>query len=132
MRAPHLLFLAAMAAGTPALAQGITGPEPLPAENGRFVLTPVEKGFLRLDTRTGAVSLCTVTGQTAECHPAADDLSMADRVQRLRPNDQGAQQPPAALSQSRDDRDMQRAMDFAEMFMRRMIRIMRDETKNPT
>ncbi len=32
------------------------------AENGRYALSPVADGVIRLDTRTGAVSTCTNTG----------------------------------------------------------------------
>jgi hypothetical protein len=33
-------------------------------ENGRYTLSPLTEGVIRLDTRTGAVSTCTDTGTT--------------------------------------------------------------------
>ena len=40
---------------------------------GRFVMTPVEGGFLGMDTLTGAVSLCQRTGGKWACEAVADD-----------------------------------------------------------
>ena len=40
---------------------------------GRFVMTPVEGGFLRMDTQTGAVSMCQRTSGKWACEAVADD-----------------------------------------------------------
>lgn len=46
-------------------------------DNGRFTLSPVADGFLRLDTRTGAVSTCTnKTGWT--CRLVPDERAALD------------------------------------------------------
>ena len=46
--------------------------------DGRFTMTATANGFLRLDTRTGAVSLCVVQGGTAQCRVAADERTALD------------------------------------------------------
>ena len=47
----------------------------LHAENseGRFTMTQTDDGFLRLDTKTGAVALCGRADQTWSCKPVRDD-----------------------------------------------------------
>ena len=101
-------------------------------ENGRFALSPVTEGFVRLDTRTGAVSVCTVTGATAECRAAADDrAALLTEIDRLARRD--AAQPlsrPAPSLPAKEE--VGRAMDIAEEFLRRMMRIMRDEARERT
>ncbi len=116
---------------SPAMAQS-----PASGENGRFQMTPAPNGFLRLDTRTGAVSVCTLTGAAAECRAAADDrAALMDEVERLTKRNadlesSAAKAPPAAGPLRRED--MGKAMDFAEEFIRRMMRAMKDESKDRT
>jgi hypothetical protein len=52
--------------------------------NGRFVMTPVEGGFLRMDTQTGAVSMCQRTSGKWACEAVADDRRAMEReLERL-------------------------------------------------
>lgn len=44
-----------------------------PAASGRFVMTPVEGGFLRMDTDNGVVSLCARKGTDWRCETVPDD-----------------------------------------------------------
>lgn len=49
----------------------------LPADAaGRFSMTPTEDGMLRLDTQTGAVSMCRKTGTSWKCSPVAGGEAM--------------------------------------------------------
>jgi hypothetical protein len=48
------------------------------AENGRYALSPVADGVLRLDTRTGAVSTCTNNGAGWACYAVPDERSALD------------------------------------------------------
>ena len=59
-------------AQTPGAGQTAAPVEPAAAENGRYTMTPAPGGFLRLDTRTGAVALCTVKGPAVTCAASAD------------------------------------------------------------
>jgi hypothetical protein len=78
MRAIAAVLLLVLASGAPALAQGT--PE---SENGRFTFKEVPDGILRLDGRTGQVSLCSKVGAWA-CRTLADDrTALEDEIGRL-------------------------------------------------
>jgi uncharacterized coiled-coil protein SlyX len=67
------VVLSAMASGACA--------EELP---GRYTITPMGDGFLRLDTTTGAVSVCSRTSTGFACEGAADDVAaLKQEVDRL-------------------------------------------------
>lgn len=106
-----------------------TGAEAPAAENGRYSMTPTSDGFLRLDTRTGAVSLCKVENGAARCRTAAEErTALESEIDRLaRENEALRKKQDSAGLPTRKDFD--RAMDYAEEFMRRMMRIMRDDPK---
>jgi hypothetical protein len=59
---------------------GIAAAQAMPdAENdGRYVLSPVIDGVIRLDTRTGAVSTCTNTGTGWACYAVPDERAALD------------------------------------------------------
>ena len=48
------------------------------SENGRYVLSPVAGGVIRLDTRTGAVSSCSNTGTGWACYAVPDERAAMD------------------------------------------------------
>jgi hypothetical protein len=47
-------------------------------ENGRYALSPVADGVIRLDTRTGAVSTCTNNGTGWACYAVPDERAALD------------------------------------------------------
>jgi hypothetical protein len=47
-------------------------------ENGRFTLSPVADGVIRLDTRTGAVSTCSNSGSGWACYSVPDERAAFD------------------------------------------------------
>jgi hypothetical protein len=47
-------------------------------ENGRYALSPIADGVLRLDTRTGAVSTCSNSGAGWACYAVPDERSALD------------------------------------------------------
>lgn len=53
------------------------------SRSGRFVMQPIEGGFLRLDTATGDMSLCAKAGVTFECKPVKDDRDLQAEIARL-------------------------------------------------
>jgi hypothetical protein len=58
---------------------GAVAAQPMPdAENGRYVLSPVADGVVRLDTRTGAVSTCTNSGTGWACYAVPDERAALD------------------------------------------------------
>lgn len=48
------------------------------SENGRYALSPVTDGVIRLDTRTGDVSTCTNTGTGWACYAVPDERAALD------------------------------------------------------
>ena len=53
--------------------------EPLPdGENGRYVLSPLADGVIRLDTRTGSVSTCSNSGTGWACYAVPDERAALD------------------------------------------------------
>jgi hypothetical protein len=122
------LFVAVLAA--PAVA----GTDDAPAsENGRYTMTPVPLGFLRLDTRTGAVSLCTVSETLAQCRAAPDERAVLEtEIARLHDENaalkaSGANVPNTAQS-GPSDAEVDRALAIGEKFIRGMAKIMREES----
>jgi hypothetical protein len=63
---------------------GLGGPaalavQPMPdADNGRYALSPVADGVIRLDTRTGAVSTCSNSGTGWACYAVPDERAALD------------------------------------------------------
>ena len=48
-------------------------------ENGRFALSTTPDGVLRLDTRTGAVSTCNISGTGWACYAVPDERTAFDQ-----------------------------------------------------
>jgi len=64
-----------------AVAVGIGGAAaaPMPdTENGRYTLSPVTDGVIRLDTRTGEVSTCSNNGNGWACYAVPDERAALD------------------------------------------------------
>ena len=54
------------------------------SENGRYTFTPVPDGTLRLDTRTGAVSLCAKKEAAWSCNTVPDERqALENEIARL-------------------------------------------------
>ncbi|TMJ00463.1 MAG: hypothetical protein E6G97_19035 [Alphaproteobacteria bacterium] len=79
MRTLPLLVLALLALAPPAQAQ--TPPD---SENGRYTFSQVPDGMVRLDTRTGAVSLCARKEAGWACNTVPDErLALENEIARL-------------------------------------------------
>ena len=58
---------------------GVATAQSMPdAANGRYALSPVSDGVIRLDTRTGAVSTCTDAGTGWACYAVPDERAALD------------------------------------------------------
>ena len=136
--APALL---ALAMTLPAAAQVREAP-------GRYTMQPVDGGFLRLDTQTGAVTMCRPgAGGTVSCQPSQGDQGLPGEVARLqaenielkaevkrleaiaglgaRGGPQLNSQPPEKL-QLPTEQDVDQALDYVE----RMYKKFRDRLRN--
>jgi hypothetical protein len=69
------LAAAAIAATTAGLVAAQSAPD---GENGRYSMTPIPEGVLRLDTRTGTVSTCTRNGAGWACYAVPDERAALD------------------------------------------------------
>ncbi len=67
-------FAAAMATGGGLMA----APSAPDGENGRYSMTPIPEGVLRLDTRTGTVSTCTKNDAGWACYAVPDERTALD------------------------------------------------------
>lgn len=57
---------------------------------GRYSMTPIDDGFLRLDNATGAVSVCKTDDEKWSCKSVTDDrLAIQERIDQLE-QDNGA------------------------------------------
>jgi hypothetical protein len=79
MRALPILLVAIL--GVAALPAGAQAPD---SENGRYSFHQVTEGVLRLDTRTGHVSLCAKQASGYSCSAVPDDrTAMESEIARL-------------------------------------------------
>jgi len=123
--------------------------EPVPdTENGRYALSPVSDGVLRLDTRTGATSICNDKGAGWACHAMPDERAAYDaEIGRLQKDNEALKAQLAAREPSvagktdepkladggrkieiprieiplPSDRDMDRMMSAVEQAWRRLV-----------
>ena len=113
---------------------------------GRYVMQQTPEGMLRLDTQTGAVSLCKSAAGTWACTPVADDARGVDEeLKRLRAENAelkedvkrleeiaglgpGAPDKPATKDPGiklPDEKDVEKAMSYVQ----RMLKIFRDKLR---
>ncbi|MBS0232793.1 MAG: hypothetical protein JSR99_04840 [Proteobacteria bacterium] len=124
-------------------------------EGGRFMMSPVEGGLLRLDTQTGAVAMCAKSGSDWTCKPVDDETASApsdkvshlesenrdlkDRIRELEelletrpvgppPHDVPplAEGPPGGVSQLPTEEEVDQALDY----MSRVYKKIRDHIKD--
>jgi hypothetical protein len=130
-----LLFAVGLVSALASPLRAETPAPPTGVENGRFTMTPVANGFLRLDTRTGQTSLCSVSADQAQCRAGADERAALEaeiaRLTRENAALKAGSPTASAPAPDEEERRFNRAMDRAESFMRRMLRLFR-ETEKPT
>ena len=138
-------MLVAVALAGAALAGARAQGTPPDADNGRYSYNRVDDGYVRLDLRTGQVSLCTRRASGWSCQLAPDDrAAFENEIARLQaenvalkkallerglPLPGGVSEPPAARAPDRDlklpgDAEVDRAMSFIERVWRRLIEMM--------
>lgn len=139
--ARKMIYGAALAA----LALASTAVADTSNSEGRFTMSPVEGGFLRLDKETGAVAMCAQTGTAWACTPVEDrtptaaskeiskleqeNRDLKDRVKALEetietkpPHDMTA---PDGKMQLPTEQEVDQALDYLE----RVYKKVRDRIK---
>jgi hypothetical protein len=122
----------------PSPAQGTREEARQESRDGRYAMTPAGDGFVRLDTRTGALSHCRFAEGALQCRAGADErAALQAEIDRLAGENAdlraklaaaGAASPGARLREALPSQEeMDRAMGWMESFMRRMMRLMREE-----
>jgi hypothetical protein len=109
---------------------------------GRYVLEKVEQGFLRLDSETGAMALCTAKAGVWECDTIKDQgLDLTAELARLKADNEKLKARVAELEKGAgatklpSDQEVDRMMDiFGKMFDRFLdfAREMDSKTKDGT
>jgi len=69
-----VVFVSILAGSNAVLAQAASD-----GENGRYTLSPIADGVIRLDTRTGAVSTCNNAGTGWACYVVPDERAAYDQ-----------------------------------------------------
>lgn len=104
----------------------------------RFTLERTEDGYVRMDTRTGAMALCRENGSRLECRPAMDAPDQAPdgagaTIAELRAHVARLESRIAALeTQARvrqglpDEAEFERGLGYMERFFRRFLGVVEE------
>jgi len=133
------------------LAASAQAQSPAPdSENGRFAFNQVAEGFLRLDTRTGQVSLCAKRDVGWACQTVPDErTALEGEIGRLQNENAGlkkemlargmplpgatadspAGKPPSDLKLP-SDQDIDRVMTFMEKIWRRLLEMVQNAQRD--
>src|SRR5690606_28572039 len=104
--------------------------------DGRYTMTPApDGGFLRLDSRTGAVSSCRLADGSVQCRSGADErAALQAEIDRLAKENEDlrrkmAQNSPGDRLRNAlpSDQEIDTALNWMERVMRRMMRVFRAE-----
>ena len=78
IKASSAVFAFVIAASIVGVGDGAVAQSMPDSENGRYALSPIPDGVIRLDTRTGAVSTCNNSGTGWACYSAPDERAALD------------------------------------------------------
>ncbi len=138
----HMRSLVRVAFVTAAL----TGPAGAEDGDGRYRLTPTPDGYLKLDSRSGAVSECKRGPDGYQCRLVPDEqAALQAEIDRLANENAALREQLATASPRLPERpgesarpekapvlpgedEMDRALGFMEKFLRRFMSIFREET----
>ncbi|MGF0537492.1 hypothetical protein ACQQ2Q_05810 [Agrobacterium sp. ES01] len=105
------------------------------AADGRFALERIDNGLVRLDTRTGAMSLCQEKDGNLICRMAADERAayeeqldmLEDRVAALEAGKPGANSRRSSANKDLpSDEEVDRSIGIMERFMRSFFGIVKE------
>jgi hypothetical protein len=143
----RILFTAAVLALAPAAHAQTVTPD---SENGRYSFSQVQDGVLRLDTRSGQVSLCSKRPAGWACQAVPDErTALENEIARLQSENATLKreiiargiplpggmkaEPPSGKPQVElklpNDADLDRLMTFMEKVWRRLIEMVQNVQK---
>ena len=157
MDANKIRVAAALAAAltTSALATTASA-DPAIEGKGRYSMAPVEGGFMRLNSETGAVALCTRKGDAWACEPVADtsaatsgaarleaeNKALKDRVKSLEDAAAAGKAPvegsdatagaPGGISKLPTEKEVDEALDYVERMYKKFRDRMQSIDKTPS
>lgn len=109
------------------------------AEEGRFRLEKTPDGYVRMDTKTGEMSLCEMRGGQLVCKLAADERSaLQDELDRLSARLAAIEERLAKIESNPivkpenllpSEEEFQRSLGFMEQFFRKFMGIVKDMDK---
>src|SRR5215212_3870052 len=115
--------------------------------DGRYRMFPTSEGFLKLDTRSGAVSECRRGPDGFQCRLVPDEQrALQAEIDRLAGENTALKEqlakagPPLPERPAEGtkpspvlphDKEIDRALGYMEKFLRRFMSILRDETGKP-
>jgi hypothetical protein len=127
-RLRFLLLCVFACAWAPVALAETSAPKAAPeSENGRYSMSPVAGGVLRLDTRSGQVSLCRQKSDSWICETTADDRAAYEKeIARLQARVAGLEaelgrRPGGGDLKLPSDAEVDRVMKFFESVFRRFI-----------
>lgn len=128
--------IAAAALAMPVLAQTPAAPAQRDGEAGRFILRDSPEGLLRMDTRSGQMSICSRQGGNFACRLVPDDrTALNEEIERLKAENEALRQggatalarpAPEQRQQMPSDADVDRALSIAERVWRRLLGLIRE------
>lgn len=105
-------------------------------EAGRFVLRDSPEGLLRMDTRSGQISICARQGGNFACRLVPDDrAALGEEIDRLKAENEAlrrggatalARPAPDQRQQLPSDAEVDRALSIAERVWRRLLGLIRE------
>ena len=115
--------------------------------DGRYRMLPTAEGFLKLDTRSGAVSDCKRGPDGYQCRLVPDEqralqaeidrlagenAALKEQLAKSGPplSDRPGESTKSSPNLPRDE-EIDRALGYMEKFLRRFMGILRDETGKP-
>lgn len=104
----------------------------------RYRLEKTDDGYVRMDTQTGAMSICEEKGGQLVCRAAADErTAYEDDIERLHDNINALEKRVAALENRAipemmlpSEEEFQKSLGYMEQFFRRFMGIVKEMDKD--
>jgi hypothetical protein len=107
-------------------------------ESEHFRLEKTEHGYVRMDMKTGAMSLCSEKDAQLVCRPAADesavpanDTSVQKRVEKLEKRVAELEGARVSAAEVPSEEEFDQGLDRMESFFRRFMGIVREFETEP-